>query len=284
MAVSEMNGKPDRTLTALRSLEVALHPNTGECEVLAAVSAWRRVTDGNSLEAVCRTRWDKRTSEGMGLAEYRTDWADRFNEQQQRYVSQTGEIAALREKVRIATEALVALECEASALRKQVGKGLPAIRDPDAPPPEEKTSVFPLGHTELIYAEFGGTFWDNPTWNGTRLNMAKELLAQGIKIDALNTCMKGVVEGERTSDGYRYHEALHISIKNQNTTEIFRDLMRAHEQHAIPFKVVLHSTNKERRQTGKAGGKHSRGAAFPGCKLTLEPLPPTSDENPTPSD
>ena len=39
--------------TAIRCLEVALHPNTGDCEVLAAVNAFRRTADGTPLTQVC---------------------------------------------------------------------------------------------------------------------------------------------------------------------------------------------------------------------------------------
>jgi septal ring factor EnvC (AmiA/AmiB activator) len=39
--------------TALRCLEVALHPNTGDDEVIAAVNGFRRTADGRGLRDIC---------------------------------------------------------------------------------------------------------------------------------------------------------------------------------------------------------------------------------------
>jgi hypothetical protein len=40
--------------TAIRCLEVALHPNTGDDEVIAAVNGFRRTADGTPLREICR--------------------------------------------------------------------------------------------------------------------------------------------------------------------------------------------------------------------------------------
>src|SRR5580704_6075898 len=40
--------------TAIRCLEIALHPNTSDDEVIAGVNGFRRTADGTPLSAVCR--------------------------------------------------------------------------------------------------------------------------------------------------------------------------------------------------------------------------------------
>ena len=59
----------NRWETAIRCLEVAVHPNTSDDEVVAAVNGFRRTADGKSLSEVCVEFAGARDDGGAPLAE-----------------------------------------------------------------------------------------------------------------------------------------------------------------------------------------------------------------------
>lgn len=272
-------------VTAVRSLERALHLNTTDAEVLAGVNGWRKKTKGALLEPVCRALWDGRTSEGMTIVEYREDWTARFAAQEQRIVDMTGEYITLKRQLDEANAALAASKREVSKLNKALGKqepkgGLPAIIDPTKPLPEITAPErgngkvgysikFPLGHTTPTMVEFGDAFWDNDGWNPVRQKVILKLLADGIPFEQVVTYFKCVERGNRK--GFAYFEDADVSIKTRNAGEIYREFERASRALDCRLKVTMRCQRKVGRQSGKAAGQFAADAAFPGQILTLEP-------------
>lgn len=271
-------------VTAIRSLERALHLNTTDAEVLAGVNGWRKKTKGALLEPVCRALWEGRTSEGMTIVEYREDWTARFAEQEQRIADMIGEHNALKRQLDETNAALVASKREVSKLNKALGKqepkgGLPAIIDPTKPLPEITAPrnsgkagysiMFPLGHTTLTMVEFGNTFWDDVGWNPARQKVILKLLADGVPFEQVITYFKCVERGNRK--GFAYFEDADVSIKTRNAGEIYREFERASRALDCRLKVTVRCQRKVGRQSGKASGQFAADAAFPGQILTLEP-------------
>lgn len=272
-------------LTAIRSLERGLHPATTEAEILASVNAWRKKTKGSLLENVCHQLWDKRTSEGMTVIEFRKDWEDRFAEQEKRTADIIGENVILQSMLTKANANLKASQVEVAKLKKQEIKGgLPAIIDPNAPIPtieqpqpaaRKSTKAgyasppFPLGHTVPIRVTFGDTFWDDVGWNPVRQKIVLKLLGEGIEFDTLATYFKGVERGKK--DSWAYFADVDVSIKTRNAGEIYRELERAARALGCGLQVKARCADKKGRQSGKASGQYASDAAFPGQIITLEP-------------
>jgi hypothetical protein len=63
--------------TAIRCLEIALHPNTSDDEVLAGVNGFRRTADGTPLSQVC-SEFAGGSCDGGDLAEWKGQ-LDRLN-------------------------------------------------------------------------------------------------------------------------------------------------------------------------------------------------------------
>src|SRR5690242_13605833 len=63
----------NRWATAIRCLEIALHPNTSDDEVLAAVNGYRRTAGNTPLSEVC-TGFVQESAQAADLAE----WTARF--------------------------------------------------------------------------------------------------------------------------------------------------------------------------------------------------------------
>jgi hypothetical protein len=276
--------------TAIRSLEQALHPNTTGHEIVAAVDGFRRKAKGMRLEDACRTLWDKRTSDGMSLAEFRQDWADRFNEQQAHLTDMDGETNKLRAELDEASRALAESERKVKHLQAQLGRrvekgGLPAIRNPDiedlpdSPVENVRSILYPLGHTDLELVEFGDLHFQDVPWNKVRQDVVIALIQGGIPFDEIQRHINNIQMGKCETNGYRYVEQYDLSIKTRSTTEIFRELLRAGQAFAKSHvKVRVHYTDKAARTTGKARGAYAAGSAFPGCEVTIvQRFPPARE-------
>jgi hypothetical protein len=111
--------------TAIRCLEVALHPNTGDDEVIAAVNGFRRTADGRRLRDVCSAlagghpadtaapRGDELLRLSRENRELRGKLATAENARtdlSQRLYEKTAEIGKLRDDLRAARDAADAAE------------------------------------------------------------------------------------------------------------------------------------------------------------------------------
>src|ERR1700733_6235757 len=83
---------------ALQVLELALHPNTGDKETLAAINAWRRLVSGITLKVICENVYGGDGEDLSIIDEWEELWAN-----------QQTEMKRLRAELRRANKALDAL-------------------------------------------------------------------------------------------------------------------------------------------------------------------------------
>jgi hypothetical protein len=105
--------------TAMRCLEVALHPNTGDDEVVAAVNAFRRIAGGRPLRDLCAAAIDPLPVARPPAGEPQLERLSRENGELR------GTLAAA-EKARVETAARLA---QAQRQLGEIGEELRAARD-----------------------------------------------------------------------------------------------------------------------------------------------------------
>lgn len=233
--MSELEEKA--AIRAVRSLELALHPNTSDAEVLAGIEGWRRLTSGDSLEKVCRALWDDRSTMGMTLADYQADWQTRFNDQaaymaelKSSNVGLHREMSQLAAALKSAQDALTIQESVIANLREKK--------------PEKVSAGVDLKNTDILYARFGDVIFNKIGWNKLRRTIIFTLLAEGITLKDMSAYLPCVTSGERTGSGFTYYAEHGISVKTRDNNESYRDLRRAAQTLNRHFSFIVMTSEK----------------------------------------
>jgi septal ring factor EnvC (AmiA/AmiB activator) len=140
--------------TAIRCLEVALHPHTIDDEVIAAVNGFRRTAEGATLREVClafAARAGGAPADGTDAARWRAELArleraiqelHRRNESEaSRRATILSRLAEARRQNRALADELAAMTRRAAAAERDLADLRNAARSWDAPRPRDESST-----------------------------------------------------------------------------------------------------------------------------------------------
>lgn len=114
--------------TAIRCLEVALHPHTDDREVIAAVNGFRRTADGTPLSEVCRA-FAAVADDGNDRTAETTKWRAKFDRLNRRTIDLRLKLDAETARLRETERRIDELQTELVAARRHAADAEQELAD-----------------------------------------------------------------------------------------------------------------------------------------------------------
>lgn len=276
----------DTDRTAIRCLEMALHPNTGDAEAIAGIYAWRRIAHGRLLSDICESLFDPHDGVTKTLPEYQKDWKKKLDARQHQITTLMGENIELNAELAQVRRALKELDRERQVLQTKLEQTKVVTVTPPKPkkdpvPPGERAApqpakIYPVQYTDLLWAKFGDAVWaEDVNWSQLRKQCIFKLLQDGVPFKEINQTFFSIAQGRYKN--YRYYEEYDISIKTRSGSEICNEVLRCWD--TLGIRVAICLQYPERSKGPKASELYPDGLAFPGTMITLVPNGQPVDES-----